>query len=226
MLIPDIFYGTYKDVKRETQILVKKIIKGDDIEDLISNLQLLDTVDNSALIITDRLQISNNSKQPCFMIFMLSEEISLAGYSLNCPTNMRPSAYRKEPLSHEQKKILFLALIRYPWGLIAILSGTIPILLSYPFPQFLQERWRIDCQLFLEKLQDNWDEIFEVGNRYVHIKNKLLGINEPGPLTSSLTKLGYILCHCGLTDSEVKASLSCQDVPQLIQKSLSLLIQE
>lgn len=109
-MVPAIFYGTYKDVQYQTKSLMKKIIKGHDIVDLISNLEMLDAKENNALILTHRLSV-HRVKAPCFMLFMLCQEISRAGYSLDTPVAYRPSQYKTKPLSYVQEEIFFLKLL-------------------------------------------------------------------------------------------------------------------
>ncbi len=224
MLIPEMFYGSYKDVQLQVKKMVKKIIRGgngNNIDELISNLSMMDTQDNNDLIITDRNNIPGNSRIPCLMIFMLQQEVSMAGYSSDLPVQFRPSRYKK-PLSREQEEALFLEIIKQPWGLISVISER-GILLGHPFTEELQRKWKeIYCKNFLEQLLIHWGTIQAVGDRYIHIDNSLLGIREDGPLTSSGTILAGIFCNLGLEESEVKHLLRCQDVPQLIRKAQKL----
>lgn len=65
MLIPEIFYGSYKEVKIPVQKMIKKIIRSEgenDIRELIYNLTMMETNDNSDLIITHRGVIPNKQK--------------------------------------------------------------------------------------------------------------------------------------------------------------------
>ncbi len=221
MLIPEIFHGDYKDTKRQVSGLLKKIIRGGQnasIKELVSNLAMLDTNDNSDLIITDRGQMPASNQMPCFMIFMLAQEVSLAGYSDDLPNEYRPSQYKKKPLSVEQEESLFFELIKQPWGLLSVISEH-GICLGYPFTEDLQHQWKdIHCKMFMEELFLQWNTLEEVGNRYINTWNMLRGSSENGPLTSTSNMLAGIFCNLGLEESEVKSLLLRQEVPQLIHK--------
>ena len=221
MLIPEIFYGSYKEVKMLVQKMIKQIIRSgskDDIGELISNLVMMDTNDNRDLIITDRGVIPSNSKIPCFMIFVLSQEVVRAGYSADLPEKLRPSPYKK-PLSMEKEEALFFEITREPWGLLSVISER-GILLGRPFTEELQRRWKeIYCKHFLNQLLIHWDVIQGIGDRYIDVNNFLLGIRDNGSLTASSTMLACIFCNLGLEESEVKHLLVQQDVAQLIHKA-------
>jgi hypothetical protein len=225
MLIPEIFYGSYKDVQLQIKKMIKKIIRGgsgSDVNELVSNLVMMDTMDNRDLIITNRNNIPGSSRIPYFMMFMLQQEVSTAGYADDLPKEYRPSRYDK-PLSREQEEALFLEIIQQPWGLICVISER-AILLGRPFTEELQRTWKdIYCKKFLEQLLIHWGTIQEVGERYVDIDHFLFGIRkEHGPLTSSGTMLACIFSNLGLEDSEIDHLLLCQDVPQLIHKAQKL----
>lgn len=221
MLIPEIFYGSYKEVKMQVQKMIKKIIRSkgaNDVRELISNLAMMETNDNSDLIITDRGRIPSNSKIPCFMMFMLSQEVKSAGYSADLLEKFRPSPY-KNPLSVAKEEALFFEITQQPWGLLSVISER-GILLGRPFTEELQKRWKeLYCKHFLNQLLIHWDVIQDIGDRYINVKNSLLGIEENGPLTSSSTMLACVLCNLGLEENEVKHLLAQQDVPQLIHKA-------
>lgn len=225
MLIPEIFYGSYKDVQLQVKKMIKKIIRGgsgNGINELVSSLTMIDTKDNSDLIITNRNNIPGNSRIPCFMMFMLQQEVSTAGYADDLPKEYRPSRYNK-PLSREQTEALFLEIIQQPWGLICVISER-GILLGRPLTEELQRTWKdVYCNKFLEQFLIHWDTIQTVGDRYIDIEHFLFGIRkEDGPLTSSGTMLACIFCDLDLEESEVKHLLSHQDVPQLIHKAQKL----
>jgi hypothetical protein len=221
MLIPKMFYGSYKEVKMQTQKMIKKIIRSgneNDIRNLLSTLVMADTNDNSDLIITHRGIMPNDSKIYCFMIFVLSQEVMRAGYSADLPEKFRPSPYKK-PLSVEKEEILFFEITQQPWGLISVISEG-GILLGYPFTEELQRQWKETyCKYFLHQLLVNWDVIQSIGDRYIDVTNPWSGLSEQGYLTSSRTILAGLFCNLGLEENEVKHLLAQQNLPQLIHEA-------
>ncbi len=108
MLIPKIFYGTYKAVTKESRAVVKRLVAGEMLASAVRADDTLESLELPDQIVIDQ-PYSFYAKSPAFYVSPLSE---MLGEGLSIERRFKPGS----------EQVLFMDFLEHPWGLVSILG--------------------------------------------------------------------------------------------------------
>jgi hypothetical protein len=193
MLVPELLYGIFRDVKRDCNKLIKHIVAGESWERTVGSLPLIDLQQKEGLIFLDGTP-SCFKGQLSYHSYLLLYEARLGNHS--------------DLLTHSMEDVMFLNALKTCWGTLSLIGianqGWLRQHRSFSF-----DEWRIKrYEPFLEACVNYWDELSTLDHRYDTAFQK--------GLWNEHTTLKYVLANMGVPTDILRASLPSEGLPKLV----------
>jgi hypothetical protein len=201
MKIPELFFGSYRDVKRRCEKIVRGLSDENSWHDYFDSEKKIDTQTTDGLIILAGPAAVLDKSASNFHCYVFLDTVRQFSY--------------KSKVSSLLEEEIFKQSLKSAWGTLGLLSYKNVVWFWHPENTFTVQEWEARRYLpLLAASLEHWDTLYAEGNRYTN------GAGTPKDLWSISTNIKYVLANMGVSSDILNASLPSGGLKEVVEMAV------